>query len=62
MVHELNELKWLLLPLYPFLVLLLFGAWIMVRFKRSDSIHVAVSMFGLRLELSARDLTKEDLP
>lgn len=53
MIAELNELKWLLLPLYPFLVVVMFGVWLYVRFGRSRRLELKASMWGVSLELKA---------
>lgn len=55
MVAELNELKWLLLPLYPFIVILLFGAWLTMRVSRTRKVDVDVSILGLRIAIKIDD-------
>lgn len=57
MIAELNELKWLLLPLYPFLVVVLFGAWLYIRFGRSKKLELRAALWGISLELKVDDTT-----
>lgn len=53
MIQELNELKWLLIPLYPVFVITMFGLWIAFRFNKSRDISLKVNLLGLSLEISA---------
>lgn len=63
MVQELNELKWLLLPLYPFLVIILFGGWLWVRAKRSRFVSLRLRLLGMSMEMNlgteARECPRE---
>lgn len=52
MVQELNELKWLLLPLYPLLVVILFGGWLWVRARHSRFASVRLKLLGMSMEMS----------
>lgn len=51
MVTEANELKWLLLPAYPFVVVLLFGFWITRRFRNERNFMLRISLFGMKLDI-----------
>lgn len=51
MLKEVTELKWLLLPLYPFLVIVLFGLWVWVRARNTPHIDVKVRLLGMAVEL-----------
>lgn len=64
MIREIGEIKWLLLPLYPFIILILFGFWTALRFRRSNTIHLQLSMLGLKFEIIAteRITEKENQP
>lgn len=52
MVQELNELKWLLLPLYPLLVIILFGGWLWARAKHSRFASVRLKLLGMSMEMT----------
>lgn len=51
-LSDVLAMKWLLLPLYPFIVLLMFLAWLWVRSHRSANVTVKLKMLGLSLGLS----------
>lgn len=52
MVQELNELKWLLLPLYPLLIVILFAGWLWVHAKRSRFVSVKLRLLGMSMEMN----------
>lgn len=49
---DLSTLKWLILPLYPLLIIMLFGAWIVVRFRRERHFSLHMGMLGLKIDIS----------
>lgn len=51
MVSELNELKWLLIPLYPMILVIMFGAWLVVRLRRAKTFRLHMAMLGIKLDL-----------
>lgn len=55
MVQELNDLKWLLIPLYPFLVIVFFGAWIRASARRSSKVVVNMSFLGMSMNVIVND-------
>lgn len=52
MVQELNELKWLLFPLYPLLVVILFGGWLWVHARRSRFVSIRLKLLGMSMEMN----------
>lgn len=59
MIAELNELKWLLLPLYPFIVCILFGVWLFARFRRSKRFQLRANFLGVSLEIAVDEAQSE---
>lgn len=57
MVSELNELKWLLIPLYPMIVVVMFGAWLVVRLRRAKTFRLHMTMLGIKLDLVLGEVT-----
>lgn len=51
MIAELNELRWLIWPLYPFLLVVMLGLWLYLRFGRAQRLELRASMFGVSLEV-----------
>lgn len=52
MIAELNELKWLLLPLYPVVVLLSLIGWVVYATKGRRRVALSVKLLGMQLSVS----------
>lgn len=55
MIQELKELQWLIIPLYPVIVVVLFGVWLFVRARGSRRVDVKLSGLGVTLDLKLDD-------
>lgn len=55
MIQELKELQWLIIPLYPVIVVILFGVWLFVRARGSRRVDVKLSGLGVTLDLKLDD-------